>query len=72
MEKSIIRWYVKGGKCINRDFHIYVAIDRNPENGCEIQSFSDSSSAIILYFKLVNKVSHEGEQEKEHYNKGLL
>ena len=37
VDESISRWYGKGGHWINHGLPMYVAIDRKPENGCEIQ-----------------------------------
>jgi hypothetical protein len=38
VDESMSRWYVQGGNWINHGLPIYNAIDRNPENGCEIQN----------------------------------
>ena len=37
VNESISRWYGQGRDWINFGLPYYVAIDRNPENGCEIQ-----------------------------------
>ena len=38
VDESISRWYGHGGQWINIGLPMYVAIDRKPENGCEIQN----------------------------------
>ena len=37
VDESISRWYGIGGQWINEGLPIYVAMDRKPENGCEIK-----------------------------------
>eukprot|EP00542_Grammatophora_oceanica_P010949 CAMPEP_0194045412 /NCGR_PEP_ID=MMETSP0009_2-20130614/16765_1 /TAXON_ID=210454 /ORGANISM="Grammatophora oceanica, Strain CCMP 410" /LENGTH=100 /DNA_ID=CAMNT_0038690263 /DNA_START=168 /DNA_END=467 /DNA_ORIENTATION=+ len=37
-DESMSRWYGQGGHWINIGLPMYVAIDRKPENGCEIQN----------------------------------
>ena len=37
VDESISRWYGQGGSWINMGLPMYVAIDRKPENGCEIK-----------------------------------
>ena len=37
VNESMSRWYGQGGHWINHGLPMYVAIDRKPENGCEIQ-----------------------------------
>jgi hypothetical protein len=39
VDKSISRWYGQGGNWINHGLPMYVAIDRKPENSCEIQCY---------------------------------
>jgi Transposase IS4 len=36
VDESMSRWYGQGGEWINHGLPFYVAIDRKPENGCEI------------------------------------
>jgi Transposase IS4 len=38
VDESMARWYGQGGHWINMGLPMYVAIDRKPENGCEIQN----------------------------------
>ena len=53
MDESISRWYGLGEHCINFDLHNYVAMDRKPENGCEIQNACNRKSKIMIQLKLV-------------------
>ena len=38
VDESISRWYGQGGDWINHGLPMYIAIDRKPDNGCEIQN----------------------------------
>jgi hypothetical protein len=58
VDKSMIRWYGQGGDWINSGLPNYVAIDRKPENGCEIQNSCCGRSGIMLRLLLV-KTSRE-------------
>ena len=51
------RWYGIGGHWINAGLTQYIAIDRKPENGCEIQNASDGVSGIMIQLKLVKTSS---------------
>ena len=53
VDESISRWYGQGGHWINIVLPMYVAIDRKPENGCEIQNAADGKSGIMLHLRLV-------------------
>ena len=53
VEKSISRWYGLGGHWINIGLPNYVAMERNPDNGCEIQDTCDGRSKIMICLKLV-------------------
>ena len=53
VDKSISRLYGQGGHWIKIGLPMYVAIDRNPENGCEIQNAADGKSGIMLCLRLV-------------------
>ena len=37
-DESILWWYIQGGHWINLGLPMYVAMDRKPENGAEIQN----------------------------------
>ena len=49
----------------------YIAIDRRPENGCEIQNAADRVSGIIIQLKLINTSSEEDLHYLEEHD-GLL
>ena len=53
VDESISRWYGLGGHWINCGLPNYVAMDRKPENGCEIQDACDGRSKVMIRLKLV-------------------
>ena len=75
VDESISRWYGQGGHWINWGLPCYVAIDRKPENGCEIQNAACGVSGIMLRLKLVkniqNEVTNQQSSEAEN-NEGLI
>jgi Transposase IS4 len=49
VDESISRWYGLGGHWINMGLPMYyVAIDRKPDNGCDIQNAADGRSGIMM------------------------
>ena len=64
VDESMIRWYGLGGHWINIGLPQYVAIDRKPENGCEIQNSACGGSGIFCRLKLV-KTAEEDELNHE-------
>ena len=58
-DESISRWYGLGGTWINIGLPMYVAMDRKPEHGCEIQNCCDAMSGIMLRLKLVKSQAAE-------------
>jgi hypothetical protein len=64
VDESISRWYGQGGFWINHGLPTYVAIDRKPEFGCEIQNSACGRSGVLLRLKIVKTVT-EGEEEPE-------
>ena len=58
-DESISRWYGLGGNWINMGLPHYVAMDRKPEHGCEIQNCCDGLSGIMLRLKLVKSQAAE-------------
>jgi len=52
-DESISRWYGLGGHWINVGLPMYVAMDRKPENGCEIQNCCDGISGIMMRLIIV-------------------
>lgn len=60
VDESISRWYGQGGDWINHGLPMYIAIDRKPENGCEIQDSCCGKSGVMLQL-LVVKTKREQE-----------
>ena len=58
-DESISRWYGLGGNWINMGLPHYVAMDRKPEHGCEIQNCCDGLSGIMMRLKLVKSQAAE-------------
>ena len=58
-DESMCRWYGIGGNWINMGLPHYVAMDRKPENGCEVQNCCDGVSGIMLRMKLVKSPEDE-------------
>ena len=69
-DESISRWYGLGGHWINMGLPNYVAMDRKPENGCEIQDACDGRSKIMMQLKLV-KGAAENERLAHEDASGL-
>jgi len=65
VDESISRWYGIGGHWINKGLPMYVAIDRKPEDGCEIQNACDGVSGIMMQLKLVKTQAHQTAEEEE-------
>jgi Transposase IS4 len=53
VDECISRWYGLDGSWIDVGLPHYVAIDRKPENGCELQNSSCGQSGVMLRLKLV-------------------
>ena len=68
-DESIFRWYGMGGSWINEGLPMYIAIDRKPEDGCEIQNTCDGISGVMLYLKIVKAA--EDVEGGEHDDAGL-
>ena len=72
VDESMSRWYGQGGDWINHGLPMYVAIDRKPENGCEIQSSCCATSGIMLRLRLVKSnavadgLNHDGVLDLNH------
>jgi len=71
VDESISRWYGLGGHWINAGLPNYVAMERKPENGCEIQDACDGRSRIMIRLKLVkgaidNEVLAGADEESLH------
>ena len=55
----MFRWYGQGGHWINHGLPMYVAIDRKPENGCEIQNAACGRSGVMIRLKIVKTAEEE-------------
>jgi len=59
VDESMCKWYGQGGPWIKRGLPMYVAIDRKPENGCEIQNTACGRSGIMLRLSVVTSAEHQ-------------
>jgi len=59
VDESMCKWYGEGGPWIKRGLPMYVAIDRKPENGCEIQNAACGRSGIMLRLSVVTSAEHQ-------------
>ena len=71
VDESMSRWYGIVGHQINAGLPQYIAIDRKPGNGCEIQNAVDGVSGITIQLKLVKTYSEEDLHYPEGHD-GLL
>jgi Transposase IS4 len=55
----MIRWYGTGGDWINKGLPHYVAIDRKPENSCEIQNAACGKTGIMMELHVVKGPAEE-------------
>ncbi len=53
VDKSFSWFCGYGGYWIRKGLPMYIVIDRNPENGCEIQNACDACSRIMMQHKVV-------------------
>ena len=65
VDESIIKWYGQGGHWISIGLPMYVAIDRKPEIGCEIQNAACGLGGIMLRFHLVTTAAEEHASRTE-------
>ena len=56
---SMSRWYGQGGHWINHGLPMYVAINRKPENGCEIQNAACGCSGVMIQLKIIKTAEEE-------------
>lgn len=64
-DESISRWYGLGGNWINLGLPHYVAMDRKPEHGCEIQNCCDGITGIMMRLKLVKSQAVEAATQEQ-------
>ncbi len=66
VDESISRWYGLGGSWINVGLPQYVAMDRKPEHGAEIQNSCDGNCGIMMRLKLVKTAVFEAAKSAKH------
>ena len=59
VDESMSWWYGQGGHWINHGLPMYVAINRKPENGCEIQNAACGHSGVMIRLKIVKTAEEE-------------
>jgi len=62
VDESMSKWYGQGRGWSDRGVTMYVAIDRKPENGCEIQNTACGRSGIMLCLQLVTTVGDQRQR----------
>jgi hypothetical protein len=72
VDESIIRWYGVGGEWINKGSPHYVAMERKPDNGIEVQNVADVTTGIMLQLKLVKSANNESRIDKEQFDEDEL
>lgn len=65
VDESMSRWYGQGEFGINKGLPQYIAIDRKPENGCQIQNEACGTSMIMIRLRLVQTAEGEDPGEDE-------
>jgi hypothetical protein len=66
VDESIFRWYGIGGEWINMGLPMYVAIDRKPDNGCEVQNAADGNTGVMIQLKLVTTAVEQAAVDREN------
>ena len=51
-DETVVRWYGKGGAFVDAGLPMYLALERKPDNGGEIQNLADVASGIMLHLKV--------------------
>ena len=64
-DESISKWYGQGGHWINLGLQIYVAMDRKPENGEEIQNSACGRSGVMMRLRIVKSEKNEEERQDD-------
>ena len=67
-DESISRWYRQGGHWINFVLPMYVAIERKPENGAEIQNYAYGRAGIMMRLRIVKSAKNEEYQQYDRDN----
>ena len=71
VDESMSKCYGAGGHWINIGLLNYIAMDRKPENGCEIQNSADGWAWVMLHLKLLKNVEDEYAHLAAFHNDGL-
>jgi hypothetical protein len=58
-DKTVVRWYGKGGAFVDAGLPMYLALECKPDNSGEIQNLADVTSGIILHLKVVKSANEE-------------
>ena len=58
-DKTVVRWYGKGGAFVDAGLPMYLALECKPDNGGEIQNLADVVSGIMLHLKVVKSANEE-------------
>ena len=64
VDELISHLYGMGGTWINWGLPMYVALDRKPDNGCEIRNSECGISGIMMRLKLVRNEENEDSHLK--------
>jgi hypothetical protein len=64
-DESIIRWYGLGGAYVQLGLPMYLAMERKPDNGAEVQNVACVESNIMMQLKYVDAEEEEAAKEKE-------
>ena len=64
-DESILWWYGQGSHWINLVLPIYVAMDRNPENGEDIHNYACGRSGIMMRIRIVKSENNWEEQQDD-------
>jgi hypothetical protein len=70
VDESISRWYGLGGDWINTGLPMYVAMDRKPENGAEIQNSCCAESGVMLRLRVRKSKAVDSVDLDEEMNHG--
>jgi hypothetical protein len=58
-DETVVRWYGKAGAFVDAGLPMYLALERKPDNGGEIQNLADVASGIMLHLKVVKSANEE-------------
>ena len=69
IDESMIWWYGMGGGWTNFGLPRYIAIDRKPEDGLEIQNIACIESWIMMQLNLVKGDAEDDDEDEEGVKK---